>query len=59
MRQDEKSTFGHEPLMLEMTLVKVAIKGHKGIILAQKLGLTYFQHLALQEVMITGIENDF
>ena len=46
--------------MLEMTLVKVKvkIKGHKGQILGQNSDLTYFQHMAFGEIMVTEVESD-
>ena len=46
--------------MSEITLVKVkvTIEGHKGQILGQNPDLTYFQHLAFQEIMVTEVESD-
>ena len=43
-----------------MTLVKVkvSIEGHKGQILGQNSDLTYFQHMALWEIMVNDIESD-
>ena len=43
-----------------MTLVKfkVTIEGHKGQILGQNSDLTYFQHMALWEIMVNDIESD-
>ena len=45
--------------MLEMTLVKVkvTIEGHKGQILGQTSNLTYFQHIAFWEIMVTKVES--
>ena len=42
--------------MLDITLVKVKVKieGHKG----QILGLTFFQHMAFWEIMVTEDESD-
>ena len=44
----------------KMTLVKVkvTIEGHKGQILDQNSDLTYFQHMALWEIMVNDIESD-
>ena len=44
----------------KMTLVKVkvTIEGHKGQILGQNSDLTYFQHMALWEIMVNDIESD-
>ena len=46
--------------MLEMTLikVKVTIEGHKGQNLGQNSDLTYFQHMAFWEIMVTEVESD-
>ena len=43
-----------------MTLVrvKVTMEGHKGQILGQNSDLTYFQHVALWEIMVNDIESD-
>ena len=43
-----------------MTLVKVkvTIEGHKGQILGQILGLTYFQYMAFWEIMVPEVESD-
>ena len=43
-----------------MTLVKVkvTIEGHKGQILGQNSDLTYFQHMALWEIMVNDIKGN-
>ena len=43
-----------------MTLVKVKVtkEGHKGQILGQNSDLTYFQRMALWEIMVNDIESD-
>ena len=43
-----------------MTLVKVkvTIEGHKGQILGQNSDLTFFQHMAFWEIMVTEDESD-
>ena len=46
--------------MLDMTLVKVkvTIEGHKGQILGQNSDLTFFQHMAFWESIVTEDESD-
>ena len=41
-----------------MVKVKVSIEGHKGQIWSQNSDLTYFQHMALWEIMVNDIESD-
>ena len=43
-----------------MTLVKaeVTIEGHKDQILGQNSDLTFFQHMAFWETMVTEVESD-
>ena len=37
---------------------QVTIEGHKGQILGQNLDLTYFQHMAFWEIIVTEVESD-